>query len=114
MDKTYLCKTVSQNGEIFRELISSGSIDSIKIDLEKKGRFVLEIIEQNKFSEIFRSINPFKERVKSDDISLFSKELAILIRAGLPLTSCLTVLSQHSANNNFKGIILEIKKEVEG
>lgn len=112
--KTFLCKTVTSSGQILKEIIRSEDIGFLQKEFEKKGIFVLEIKQQNELLEFIQNINPFKSKVKLEDVILFSKELSILIQSGLPLISCLSALLEHSSNKKLKEIILNIKKDVEG
>ncbi|MFH1824454.1 MAG: type II secretion system F family protein [Candidatus Firestonebacteria bacterium] len=114
MNKTFLCRTVTHNGRILKELVQSENIKDLQEEFEKKSHFILEIKQQNRFLEFLQDINPFKNKVKLSDLVLFSKELSILIRGGLPLTSCLSILSEHASNKKLKEVIANVKKSIEG
>ncbi|MEK6645873.1 MAG: type II secretion system F family protein [Candidatus Firestonebacteria bacterium] len=57
-------------------------------------------------------VKTFK-RIKQPNLMLFSKELTILIKSGLPIVSCLKILTEHTADSNFKKVIFDIKTKVE-
>jgi len=52
--------------------------------------------------------------VTASDISLLSKELAVLIKAGLPMSTCLSILAEHSAKAVIKNALISVKKDIEG
>jgi type IV pilus assembly protein PilC len=57
---------------------------------------------------------PFlKEKIKTKDLVIFTRQFATMIDAGLPLVQCLQILGDQQENKNFKGIIRDIRKEVE-
>jgi type IV pilus assembly protein PilC len=57
---------------------------------------------------------PFRKKVKQRAIAVFTRQLATMIDAGLPLVQSLEVLSSQQDNKVFKNIIREIREDVEG
>jgi type IV pilus assembly protein PilC len=57
---------------------------------------------------------PFKQKVKQRSIAIFTRQLATMIDAGLPLVQSLEILSSQQENRVFKNIIREIREDVEG
>jgi len=57
---------------------------------------------------------PFKKKVQQRSVAIFTRQLATMIDAGLPLVQSLEVLSSQQENNVFKNIIREIREDVEG
>lgn len=53
-----------------------------------------------------------RQKVKSQRITLFSRQLAILLKSGVPILSCLNILAEQSEDYYFKRILSEIKEEV--
>jgi type IV pilus assembly protein PilC len=53
-------------------------------------------------------------KVSLKDLLLFSKQLAVLIRAGLNINTCLRILYEQTENRNFATVIGQIRAEVEG
>lgn len=51
--------------------------------------------------------------VKAKDIVIFARQFATMIDAGLPLVQCLDILGSQQESKTFKGILLEIKSDVE-
>ncbi len=57
---------------------------------------------------------PFVKEVPEKQVIEFTRTLAILLQAKLPLTQALETTIQQSENKRFKEILTEIKKEVQG
>ena len=57
---------------------------------------------------------PFGKKVKQRSIAVFTRQLATMIDAGLPLVQSLEILSQQQESKVFKNIIREIREDVEG
>ncbi len=56
---------------------------------------------------------PFKKKVKQRSIAIFTRQLATMIDAGLPLVQSLEILSSQQESKVFKNIIREIREDVE-
>ncbi|MBU1188909.1 MAG: type II secretion system F family protein [Gammaproteobacteria bacterium] len=53
------------------------------------------------------------ERVKAKDISIFSRQIATMLNAGVPLVQALDIISTASENEKFQKLITRIKTDVE-
>lgn len=53
------------------------------------------------------------ERVKSKDISIFSRQISTMLNAGVPLVQALNIISTASENEKFQQLITNIRTEVE-
>jgi type IV pilus assembly protein PilC len=54
-----------------------------------------------------------KRKVKLDDLVVFSRQLATLIEAGIPLVQALNILEEQSENRYLGKVILSIRKDIE-
>ncbi len=52
-------------------------------------------------------------RIKMDDIVVFSRQLATMLDAGIPIVGSLDILAQQAENKRFKEILTKIKEDVE-
>src|SRR4030065_994542 len=57
---------------------------------------------------------PFKKKVTQRAIAIFTRQLATMIDAGLPLVQSLEILSSQQEGKVFKEILREIREDVEG
>ncbi len=55
----------------------------------------------------------FGTGIKAKDITIFSRQFATMINAGLSLTKCLSILGQQTENPALRGVIAQIGKDVE-
>ncbi len=55
-----------------------------------------------------------KQKVKQKDVAIFTRQLATMIDAGLPLVQSLDILSMQQENKTFKEVLKNIKESVEG
>ncbi len=80
--------------------------------LRKMGYIVVEIAEVKETS--LRKTFSRQRKIKVGDITFFSRQLAAMISAGIPLTRCLYTLHEQTNNAKLRGIIGEIARNVEG
>ena len=67
-----------------------------------------------KATEIKITLPFMKGKVKKKSLAIFTRQLATMIDAGLPLVQSLEILSQQAEDETFREIIRTIKNEVEG
>ncbi len=60
------------------------------------------------------SIPGFGEKVKAKEVSLFTRQFATMIDAGLPIVQCLDILSEQSESKLLRNTVRTIKQDVEG
>jgi type IV pilus assembly protein PilC len=54
-----------------------------------------------------------RRKVKSKDLSIFTRQFSVMIDAGLPLVQCLEILAQQQNNKYFQQILLQVRQDVE-
>ncbi len=75
--------------------------------------------EQIKVAKIFEKREPLKipflkrEKVKLKDLAVFSRQLAVLIDAELPLIQSLNILAEQTRNKHFRKVITTVREDVE-
>jgi type IV pilus assembly protein PilC len=103
------------NGNIVESTITAGDESAAIGEVRALGFKLIEIIEtpQNPIVAFLSSINPFKPKVGAKDLVIFSKQLSTLIDAGVPLVRGLKVLTDQSANPEFKRVLAGVKNDIE-
>ena len=54
-----------------------------------------------------------RKKVKSKDLSIFTRQFSVMIDAGLPLVQCLEILAQQQDNKYFQQTLLQVRQDVE-
>jgi type IV pilus assembly protein PilC len=85
---------------------------AIRIHLRQQNIIPIKISSKRK--DINISLPFLKKKVQQRSVAIFTRQLATMIDAGLPLVQSLEVLSSQQENNLFKNIIREIREDVEG
>src|SRR5262249_47918259 len=54
-----------------------------------------------------------RKKVKSKDLSIFTRQFSVMIDAGLPLVQCLDILSQQQQSKYFQQVLAQVRQDVE-
>lgn len=80
--------------------------------LRKKGLIIVSLNES--LPKLGLSIMSFRvKKVKADDLVIFSRQLATMVYAGIPLVSALDTLGEQIENKAFSSIVLKIRNDIE-
>ncbi|HVO28535.1 MAG TPA: type II secretion system F family protein, partial [Candidatus Paceibacterota bacterium] len=106
----YQAKT--KQGEMQVGLVQAGDrAEAIQI-LGGHDLFVLEVSPAGSVGAVER-INAFLNRVKRKDMIVFSRQLATLLEARLPINNALKILSQQTKNPTLKNAILQVTDDID-
>ncbi|SHJ10728.1 type II secretion system F family protein [Thermoclostridium caenicola] len=107
---TYEC--MNKQGELITGEITADTVASAAERLRSSGYAVLELAEyREKVRSSFLSNEP---KVKLSDITLFSRQLAAMLGAGIPVTRSLHTLSKQCENPTLKNALEHIARNIEG
>ncbi len=103
-------------GKTAKGVIKKGEMEgpneaAIRIHLRQQNIVPTKLSSKGK--EIRFSL-PFRKKVKQRAVAIFTRQLATMIDAGLPLVQSLEILSAQQEDKVFKNIIREIREDVEG
>ena len=91
-----------QSGEI-----KAGSPVLARAQLRKKGIIVKRIKRK---STLLIQLN--KKPIKATDVSLFTRQLATMVKAGVPVVKAFDIISEGLENNSMDQVITDIKNEI--
>jgi type IV pilus assembly protein PilC len=108
----YAYKVKDNRGRLVEGKVEADSEAAVADKLKSMGYRPLEIKQAN--GGLDREIRLFgKERVKLKDLSVFSRQFATMINAGLSMLRTLTILSEQSENGELKRVLRLVKSDVE-
>jgi type IV pilus assembly protein PilC len=112
MAVAYTYKVRDRNGREIKGSLEADSVDALTGKLGQMGYFVVSV-EEVKTSLRKKEFHIFGARVKSKDITIFTRQFATMINAGLPLIKCLSILAQQTESQVLSDIITDCSKELE-
>jgi type IV pilus assembly protein PilC len=81
--------------------------------LRKKGLTIVSVNESAAKSNIFAAMSFGKKKISTDDLVIFSRQLATMVDAGIPLVGALDILGDQVENKAFGEIISKMRSDVE-
>jgi type IV pilus assembly protein PilC len=99
MNETVVGERVADNREALRQILRKEQVTLTSV--KEKGR------------EIGIPKIGGRKKVKSKDLSIFTRQFSVMIDAGLPLVQCLEILAQQQDNKYFQQILLQVRQDVE-
>lgn len=107
---TYRYEGVDRKGKTVQGELSVRSMTLAKISLRKQGILIKSIRAKraNYFSHLL------KKKVRSLDITIFTRQLATMIKAGVPLVQSFEIVADGLDNPAMRDVVLGIKAQVEG
>ncbi|AEA34097.1 type II secretion system F family protein [Hippea maritima] len=112
----FFYKGVSE-GKSLTGIIEAASYDEALLLLYDKGIDVEDLRQASAFDELSNLINQFRVkfgRVKLEDLIVFTRQFATLFDAGVPISTILERLSEQTVSFKLKGVVEQIKKDVDG
>ncbi len=105
-----------KTGREIRRTVNAPSKEALAEQLREQGLNPESITEKTAETRLRRKTAGFgsKRKVKLRDLSIFCRQFATMIGAGVPLVRCLDVLEQQTSSASLKMIIRDIEHEIEG
>lgn len=113
MDKTdkktlnFEWQGLNSSGEKINGVIESNSIVSAKVTLRKRGIIVNKLTKKR--SPLFSR----GKKIHAQDITTFSRQLATMLQAGIPLIQSFDIVSKGQKNAAMRDLIEQVKRDVE-
>lgn len=95
-------------GQTVKGLINARTLVMAKSELRKQGILIKKISKKRK--PFFDKKN---KKIKQADITVFSRQLATMIQAGIPIILAFDIVAKGQTNKKMKDLIDDIKKNVE-
>lgn len=109
---------ITKEGKREIDVIESPSLESAVSVLQSQQLIIVEIKPPHETDSNFDKLvdnltTVFFSRIKNEDIVIFTKQMAVLIQAKVPLVQSLGVMARQTNNKNFSNIINTIANDVD-
>lgn len=112
MAHTYNYRVRDRQGKIVTGKLEADNETAVSQRLREMGYFVISV-EEEKVPITKKEVRIFKPKVKPKDITVFTRQFATMINAGLPLVKCLSILSEQTESPVLTEVIADVQHEVE-
>ena len=107
---TFRWEGKNKQGTLVRGEMSAANADSVKLELRKQGITPKKGKIKKKGGGLFSGAG---KKITTADISIFSRQLATMMKAGVPLVQSFDIVGQGHANPSMAKLIMAIKASVE-
>jgi type IV pilus assembly protein PilC len=106
----YAYRALDKQGEIIEDKLEGSGEMAVAHELRQQGMLVIDVKEQSVANKDI--LAPFKG-IRLADLVVFSRQLATMINAGLPIVRALYILSEQTENPKLNDVVVAVRKDVE-
>ncbi len=107
---TYSWEATNKKGQAIKGETVAASIDLVKADLRKQGLIPRKGKIKKKSAGLF---SPRQKSITTKDIAIFSRQLATMMKAGVPMVQSFDIVAQGHSNPSMSKLIYQVKATVE-
>lgn len=108
---TFTWEGTNKQGKLVRGETTAVSIDAVKAELRKQGVTPKAGKVKRKGKSLFGGRKG--KRIVPGDIAVFSRQMATMLKAGVPLVQAFDIVGQGHSNKNMTNLIMAVKADVE-
>ena len=109
-------KALTASGKAVQGLKEAESPKALRLVLKRDGVFLTEVLgEQQQQAQARRDVNVrrwVEGRVSAEDLAVMTRQLAVLIHAGIPLVESLAALVEQVEHERLKRVISDVRQRV--
>jgi len=109
---TFVYKVRDRTGKIFTGNMDAENKEAIISELRKKNYFITSIGQKKGIASFSTEITLFQS-VKLEDLTIFYRQFATMINAGLTIVKCLDILAEQVENKLLVKVLKEVKENIE-
>jgi len=98
------------------EIVAGERVAADRAALEaalRREQVVITSVKEKGKSLLSLQIGKPRERVKTKQLAIFTRQFSVMLDAGLPLVQCLDILSQQQDNAYFAKVLERVREDVE-
>jgi type IV pilus assembly protein PilC len=107
----YTWKGKTRQGTVTSGVMEAANVEAVEAQL--RGQMLTPIKVKAKPKDVSEYITFLKQKIKTKELVIFTRQFATMIDAGLPLVQCLKILGDQQENPTFKKVIEEVRDDVE-
>lgn len=105
-------KAIDNSGEVVKGLIEGSSIDHASDNVMSSGLYILNIRPSSRMADYY--FKRLRSRgIQAKDIIEFASNLSVMLKAGIPLITSISDITDTMDNKKFRSRLQEIKRSVE-
>ena len=109
---SFLYRARDKSGALVTGSLEAASMDEIEASLDRMGLIPINVT-QGKPSFRLTTLRKFFEKIPPQEIIVFSRQLATLFGAGVPLTKALFTLERQASAEPFRKVVKSLREDIE-
>ena len=109
----FQCKVVTAEGVILDRTLSGESVDAVYSILKERKEQLISVKKKGLSLNLGKLSNKQK-KIKPKDMAIFTNQLKVMLRTGIPITKCLETLERQASSESFEAVIKNMYKNVIG
>src|SRR3990172_10733533 len=109
---SFLYRARDKSGALVRGSLEAASMNEIEASLDRMGLIPIKIMP-GKASFRLPDLKHYFEKVPPQELIIFSRQLATLFGAGVPLTKALFTLERQASAEAFRKIVKSLREDIE-
>lgn len=105
-------RAVDERGRVVQASVDADSRETVYAQLDRMGLIPLSVKEERTSLDLRELISRY-QRIKTDDLIFFTRQLQTIVRSGIPLIAGLRALEEQTANLRLKRAIREVWTDVD-
>ncbi|MFA6378433.1 MAG: type II secretion system F family protein [Candidatus Omnitrophota bacterium] len=106
----YRYLTKDENAATITGKVAADDKETVIKELRKRNLIVISVEEIKGFS--FKDLSFGGEKIKGDDLVIFTRQLSTMIEAGIPILQSLEALEEQITQKYFKSVVAAIREDV--
>lgn len=108
----YRFKAIQSDGKEITEVMTANTIAEVQEKIRDKGLYLIQIREDVEKKSAAEELS-FGGKITAKQISIFCKQFATLLKAGVPVAAGLDILYRQTENKKFKEALEDVYTEVQ-
>ncbi len=109
-NNTYSWVCINKKGRTVKGEMTAASADVVKAELRKQGLIPQKGKIRKKRGSLF---SPRAQAITTKDIAVFSRQLATMLKAGVPMVQAFDIVGQGHSNPSMAKLIMQVKFDIE-
>jgi len=113
---TFLYEAIDSEGKMVKGTIDAEN-QRVVINKLREMRYTVKSITERSSSNVQTDLLAYVDRfrrVNMQSLTIFSRQFATMINAGLAMVRCLDILSQQTEDKKLQEVLIAVRKDVEG
>lgn len=108
----YAYKVRDRNGRELTGEIEGENRQNVTAKLRQTGYFIISVNEKTEAPTVEDIFQRFK-KIKSKELTIFSRQFSTMVNSGLSLLRCLFILEEQTENSKLRSLIGKIRQDIE-